>query len=134
MTTKNVKRKENFSQVCVWPATLVEGKIAAFEEFFLKEFGTRVQYLEEIKTLPDMEDGRPEIDSGDRNDVFFAVHKDDIGKFAGPRFKIGVRWIEDVLGNEDTRGNGSIYPQRVREYRTWNYGLGTEDDVEEQEE
>lgn len=96
----------NFNQLCVWEATLVgEENIKEFENFFLKEMGSRVKYIEEVKTLPTP--GQP--GTGGRNDVFFYIHDDDIMKFAVPRLAIGVRWWEDVLGN----GNGKLYPENV---------------------
>ena len=39
-----------------------------------------------------------------------------------------VRWIEDVLGNEKRRNDESIYPESVRKYLTWEYGLDEEDE------
>jgi len=106
------KRDADFSQVCVWPATIVgEDKISEFEEFMKSEFNARVKYLEEIKTLPG--DGG----EGGRNDVFFSVHKDDIGHFSIPRLQYGIRWIEDVLAPGNY--NDPIYPERVKEYISW---------------
>jgi hypothetical protein len=118
----NIPRKPEFSQVCVWPGTLVGAdQVEVFEKFIAENFNnTRVQYLEEVKTFPDLlENGLYDIDSGGRNDVFFAVHSEDVGKFAVPRMSYGIRWIEDVLDNEARRGPNRIYPDRVTWYRTW---------------
>ena len=115
--TMNVKRKPSFIQVCVWPATFVGNDVAGFEEFMMKEFGVRVQYLEEIATYPDIENGEIVDDTGGRNDVFFAVHEDDIAGFAVPRLQVGIRWIEDVLSPHNYKSK--IYPERVTEYCTW---------------
>lgn len=115
----NVDRKENFTQVCVWPGTVVgEESIADFQEWFLEEFGTRVQYLEEVVTAPDLVEDVAVPGTGGRNDVFFAVHDDDIGKFAVPRLSVGIRWLEDIYGN----GHGHIYPERVADYKSWSTG------------
>jgi hypothetical protein len=114
----NVSRKEGFEQVCVWPGTLVGADSQAeFEAFVLAELGTRVQYLEEVATAPDYKNGFPVEGTGGRNDVLFAVHNDDIAKFAVPRFQYGMRWLEDVYGN----GSGNLYPERIAEYQTWDY-------------
>jgi hypothetical protein len=114
----NVERKEGFEQVCVWPGTLVgNSNIAGFETYMLENLGTRVQYLEEVKTAPDFDNGFPVEDTGGRNDVLFAVHNDDIMKFAVPRFQYGMRWLEDVYGN----GGGNLYPERIAKYQTWDY-------------
>ena len=114
----NVARNADFEQVCVWPATLVGADNAAdFEQFILDELGTRVQYLEEVQTAPDMENGFPVEGTGGRNDVLFAVHNADVMKFAVPRFQFGMRWLEDVYGN----GGGDLYPERIAEYQTWDY-------------
>lgn len=109
----NPKRKENFNQVCVWPATIVGQKIEDFEKFMLENFGARIQYLEEIQTFPD----KGVEESGGRNDVFFAVHDEDIPKFAVPRLAVGIKWIEDVLDKRNYRNR--IYPERVFKYKTW---------------
>jgi len=113
-SSKNVKLKEHYTQVCVWPATIVgDDKIIEFESFMLDTFGARIQYLEEIKTFPDKDDPN----TGDRNDVFFAVHDLDVGKFAIPRLQYGIRWIEDVLDKGNYKNK--IYPQRVYKYKSW---------------
>ena len=114
----NIERKENYNQVCVWPGTIVgQEKIEEFQDFMLKEFNTRVQYLEEIKTFPDQRNGKNVEGTGERNDVFFAVHQEDIGKFSVPRLMVGIRWIEDVLANGNYKNK--IYPERVFDYKTW---------------
>ena len=113
----NIKLNANFRQVCTWPATIVgKDSIQAFEQFMLDELGTRVQYLEEIQTAPDRDaDGYAVRDTGGRNDVLFAVHDEDVMKFAIPRLQYGMRWLEDVYGN----GDGALYPERVAEYQCW---------------
>lgn len=115
---ENVPRNEGFSQVCVWPGTIVgQDKIEDFTKFFLEEFNTRIQYLEEIKTNPDTVPGSGRVvpKTGGRNDVLFAVCGEDIGHFAVKRLSYGMRWIEDVYGND----GGYLYPERVAEYKTW---------------
>lgn len=106
----NVERPEEFAQVCVWEGTLVGGseQQAAFVAYMLKELGSRVLYLEEIETAPGQ--GGP----GGRNDLFFAVHKDDVAKFAVPRLNMGIRWLEDVLA--PGQSNLYLYPVRVGDY------------------
>ena len=114
--SKNIELKENFSQVCVWQATLVEkGQEQDFEKFIFDTLNSRVQFLEVIFTSPDFENGFPVEGTGGRSDVFFALHEDDIGKFAVSRLFYGFRWIEDVYLN----GHGNLYPERVADYKTW---------------
>jgi len=114
----NVEKKKGFDQVCVWPGTLVgEHDIPEFEKWIADEFGVKVQYLEEIMTKPDTKDGQPVPETGGRNDLFFAVCSDDVGKFAVPRLRIGIRWVEDVLAKGNYRSK--IYPRRVFGYCTW---------------
>lgn len=117
---KHTDRWPEFTQVCVWPGTTGGAKDPkGFEAFILEEFGARALFLEEYTTAPDMENGFPVEDTGGRTDLIFAVHQADVGKFAVPRLVAGIRWIEDVLDNENYRGEGSIYPARFVEYRTW---------------
>lgn len=112
----NVKLKAGFTQVCVWPGTVVgEDSVADFEAWMQSEFGVRAQYLEEVQTAPDVRGGFPVEGTGGRNDLFFAVHDEDVGKFAVPRLAYGMRWLEDVYGN----GSGDIYPMRIADYQSW---------------
>ena len=112
----NVKLNPNFTQVCVWPGTLVgTDKQAEFEQWVQETFNVRVQYLEEVATAPDMRNGFPVEGTGGRNDLFFAVHDEDVMRFAVPRLQFGMRWLEDMYGN----GHGALYPERVAEYQCW---------------
>lgn len=107
-----------FSQVVVWQGTIVGLAAAAeFEKFILEELGTRAKYLKDVLTKPDLgEHGSPIPGTGSRCDALFAVHEDDVKKFALPRFKYGMRWLDDVFGN----GNGHLYPAWVAELLSWN--------------
>lgn len=105
--------KEGYSQVCIWPGTIVIEendnpieKIADFENWLKQEFDVRGKYLEEVKTLPD------KTGPGGRNDLFFAVHNEDIGKFAVPRLRAGIRWYEDVVSYN---GHANLYPAEILE-------------------
>lgn len=101
--------EQGYHQLCVWEGTVLgDTKVSDFEDFFRKE-GFRVKFLEEVVTLPDVEDGRVVEGTGGRHDLFFLVHSDDVSKFAVPRLQMGIRWWEDVLGN----GHGNIYSQEV---------------------
>ena len=91
-----------------------EGGAKELEEFFKDEMGVRVKFENQVKTLPDT----PECtETGGRNDLFFYIHDDDIGKFAVPRLSMGIKWWEDVLGN----GQGKLYPTEILEKypKTW---------------
>jgi hypothetical protein len=105
--------------VCVWAGTTVGDDADGFVKFMLKEFSARTVYLEEIETFPDRDSGGRCVEgTGGRTDLFFAVHREDIGKFAVPRLAYGIRWIEDVLS--EVNGGAVLYPDRVDEYRGWN--------------
>lgn len=112
----NVVLEEGFRQVCVWPGTLVnESDIPEFVKFFAEELGTSVQFMESVTTTPGMHQGQPVPDTGGRVDVLFAVRTDHIEKFAVPRLRLGISWIEDVYLN----GGGGLYEARVGQYRYW---------------
>jgi hypothetical protein len=112
----NIALNPGFTQVCVWPGTIVGADmVEQFTQFFQEEMGVRVQYLEEIVTGPDWVDGQAVADTGGRNDCFFAVHSDDVGQFAVPRLSMGIRWLEDMYSNR----HGDLYPARVVEYMSW---------------
>ena len=96
--------ENKFTQLCVWPGIIVgQEKIEEFEDFFRDEFNVRVKYHTEVKTLPDIKNGRVVPDTGRRNDAFFYIHSDDISGFAVKRLQMGIRWWEDVVGYNDNR-------------------------------
>lgn len=105
MATKtNIEQLENYTQVCVWEGVVLDqGEINEFQDWVLKTFNTRAQYLESIVVKPN------------REDVIFAIHSDDTNKFAVPRLQYGIRWIEDVFSN----GGGRLYPARFSKYKSW---------------
>lgn len=93
---------EDFNQVCVWQACLLGNTSPEeFEEWVSKEFnGTRARYLESYLTLPDKkEDGSPVQGTGGRSDLMFAIHQEDVPKFAVPRLLYGIHWWEDHVHN-----------------------------------
>ncbi len=121
-----MNKKEGFNQVCVWPGTMVcnaknEMTPEKFEHDMLEFFNVKVQYLEEIITGPDINisTGKPVDETGGRNDLFFAIHDDDISSFAIKRLQMGIRWIEDVLSECNYKCH--IYPNHVFQYVTWNH-------------
>ena len=101
---------KEYNQLCVWPGVVVgEDQIKDFEDHF-KDLGFRVKYSEEVKTKPDVEDGKVVDDTGGRNDLLFYIHDDDIGKFAVPRLGMGIRWWEDVVNYND---NSHLYTEKI---------------------
>ena len=108
-----VKLNEGFDLVCVWSATLIGEKHASeFENWFKNEFDIEVQYLEEVTTLPDRDkDGNVVEKTGGRNDVFFAIKREDASKFAIPRLHFSIRWVEDAILQDE-----NIYPKYIKEY------------------
>ena len=114
----NVERRHQYNQVAVWPGTLVVGELTepelqqrsidGFEKWLLEDLGVRIQYLEEVTTLPGA--GGP----GGRVDALFAVHDEDVLVFATKRLAYGMRWIEDVRAEHN--GGHEIYPQRLDDY------------------
>jgi hypothetical protein len=99
-----------FAQLCVWPGTVLgDSTPQDLENFFLEEMNTRIKYHTEFQTQPDLDsNGNPIPETGGRNDLFFYVHSDDIGHFAVPRLKMGIRWWEDVIKYND---NSHLYTE-----------------------
>ena len=107
--------KGKYNQLCVLQGTIMpEGGAKELETFFKDEFGVKVKFETEVKTLPDTPGC---TETGDRNDIFFYIADDDIGKFAVPRLSMGVRWWEDCLLN----GDGMFYTKEFLEKypKTW---------------
>ena len=114
MTTEE---KTVFNQVCVWRGCIVgKDHSQEFEEWMANEMGSRVKYIEEIETLPDMVNGEPVPETGGRNDLFFYVHTNDIPNFSIKRLQFGVSWIEDAISN---MGSSIIYPEHVKDHCKW---------------
>ena len=111
---------KKYNQLCVWPATVVgKDDVKDLEDFFKEEMDVRVKYKTEVLTNPDLdEDGNEVPETGGRNDLFFYVHDDDIGKFAVPRLSMGIRWYEDVVSYND---GAYLYPESFLEENpiTW---------------
>lgn len=110
-----------YTQAVSWPSTqLGNNSPADFEAFIAGEFnGTRAKYIGDFTTLPDEEPG-----SGGRIDLCFAVHEEDVGKFAVARFAYGMRWVDDVIGNENERIRdgqqaSSIYVPEFHDLCSW---------------
>ena len=132
-TKENIREmaKEGYEQVCIWPGILVvndnplaktpeeisaltpEERIISFENFMKDEFRVRVKYLEEVKTNPDRnKEGEIIPNTGNRNDLFFLVHSEDISRFAIARLRAGIRWYEDVVSYND---HAYLYPKSILE-------------------
>ena len=111
---------KKYNQLCVWPATVVgKDDVKDLEDFFKDEMDVRVKYKTEVLTNPDLDENGNEVpDTGGRNDLFFYVHDDDIGKFAVPRLSMGIRWYEDVVSYND---GAYLYPESFLEENpiTW---------------
>ncbi len=126
MNKQNVPVPPEYSQVCIWPGTLMEeSQIPELESMFLSE-GFRIKFLEVIFTNPDKcPNGHIIPGTGGRSDIFFGIHHDDIPKFAGWRFKLGIRWIEDALATHNHSSH--LYPERVKGYCTWDATITPEE-------
>ena len=112
-----METQNNFTQLCVWPAVLCgsdENSIQEFVDYMKKSFGVRVKYECEVETLPDLDNhGNAIAETGGRNDLFFYVHTDDIGKFAVPRLQAGIRWWEDVISYNNNSNH--LYTEEFKE-------------------
>ena len=103
-----------YSQVVAWPGTLVgEDEEEAFNAFLVETFAL---------TQPPRLIGEVPTNDGERVDVLFIIHDADIARFAVPRFEWGMRWLEDVLGNDARRGITTYTPRTLSAYPpAWPY-------------
>ena len=86
----------------------------SFEKYIRNELNSRVKFAERVYTLPDRnENGSIVNGTGDRSDVLFYIHDEDISKFAVPRLAYGIRWWEDVFYNE---GQGIYRRETLNKY------------------
>lgn len=116
-----MKFEAPFEQAVLWPGVTgaaedPEGLVAYLEE----QFPTcRFKFIGQYLTLPNRIDGVDVPGSGGRSDVVFAIHQDDIGKFAVPRFEYGMRWVDDVILNEKFKGEETIYCEEIHALMSW---------------
>ena len=104
-----IKVMSEFNQLCVLQGTIMpDGGAKELENFFKEQMDVTVKFETQVKTLPDTPDC---TETGGRNDLFFYIADDDIGKFAVPRLQMGIRWWEDVLGN----GASNLYTEEFLE-------------------
>jgi len=109
-----------YDQLVIWSGTtLGNNEPEEFEAFFADE-GFRIKYAEEFRTLPD--EGKEEV-TGDRNEILFYVHWEDVPKFSMWRFQHGMRWWEDYLDN----GHHKIVPVEILD--KYKYGWEKEREV-----
>ena len=117
MEWNELEPEEGYTQMCVWPGTVVEQDDmdgGELDNFFNATFNLEhpIRAVGCVTTLPDRKNGKAVEGTGGRHDFVFFVHSDDIGKFAVPRLQFGIRWWEDVVGNK----SHNIYPSSFRNY------------------
>lgn len=97
-------------QIVVWEGCVVGDQKAQFIDF-MKENGFTAKYVTEVKTNPTP----GESGTGNRNDFFFSISKNDIMKFAIWRLQFGMRWFEDVVANAPYLYNRDV----IDKYYSW---------------
>tara|TARA_R110001592_G_scaffold225609_2_gene481585 strand:- start:164 stop:553 length:390 start_codon:yes stop_codon:yes gene_type:complete len=80
------------SILCVWPAAV--GTNEEMLDFMTLNLNVDIIPVGTVTTDPD------ETGPGGRMDAVFWLNCKDISRFAVPRFQFGIRWFEDVVGNE----------------------------------
>lgn len=116
------ERDDNYTQMCAWPATLVEpDDEPKLQEFFKEAFGLEhpVHTVGCVITNPDKKNGKKVEGTGGRCDMMFFVHQGDIMKFAVPRLAYGIRWWEDVVGNKRHKIYPSAFLKEAKEVYAW---------------
>ena len=114
----NTLPKSKFNQLCVWEGVILEGSSPeGFEAFILEKFGSRIKFTETVVTLSDTRNGETVEGTGGRHDLFFFIHDDDIPKFSVKKLQCGIRWWEDVLDNQERRGESIYSSETLQKYK-----------------
>lgn len=106
-------RNEAYDMLCVCHGVeLTRDNIPNLNAFLREEFGIthNVRVVGTVLTIPTP--GNEKKEPGNRSDLFFLLHKDDVMRLANvKRLEVGIRWWEDIYFNhcED------IYPQAFRD-------------------
>ena len=83
-----------FNQLCILEGTIMPESVDEFVSYFKNEMGVDVKFETEVKTLPDVDSsGRGVAGTGGRNDIFFYIADNHIGKFDRINFFIIYRFI-----------------------------------------
>lgn len=126
-----------YSQAVSWPGTTCEADQGdEFAKFIAEEFnGARAKFIGCFLTKPDIDQFGENIpDTGGRSDLCFYIHEDDVNKFAVARFRFGMRWIDDVIANENHRSRGTIYSPEFHALKSWSDDKSTPSPMNEDDE
>lgn len=96
-------RDSGYNVLCAWPGVLVEDDDHEEVQNFFANMGAKhpVHIVGCVLTRPDVEERESENPhTGGRADFLFYFHDDDIRRVAVRRLMHGIRWWEDVVGNE----------------------------------
>ena len=117
------RRDENYSQIVIIPACLLEQSDEAnINDYVRKAIPDMKHDLRIVGTVETTE----ECADGLRMDGIMLIHSEDIPVFAPARFyrlNVPFRWLEDVLGNAMERGRQIYNDAFLCAYPpTWTYG------------
>jgi len=103
-----INNDNEYDQLCVMQGTTLGDKTKEdFEKWMKQTLNVRVKFAEEVITNGSVE----REEEGGRHDLLFYVHNDDItASFCTERFKVGIRWWEDVVVFND---GSYLYTQEV---------------------
>lgn len=106
--------KEDYVR-CVWPnMPLPLGKNGDdLVAFFKDKYNINIQYLEQTKTIPDIDP------SGGRINQIFNVYNDSIDKFEKVKQQIGAEYAEDIVRKKEHHYyNERIYLTFLKRFET----------------
>lgn len=109
---KSLVLKPGYKHLAIWLGTeLGDGSAQDFEEFMLEKLGFRVQFIEEYHTKPTILNGEPVSGTGDRVDIFFAIHEEDAPMFTPMHSMLFGFYPLDVVLAMGCEGEANIYPE-----------------------
>ena len=123
----HLEKEKGYEVLAVWPSMVAQTDDAdAIQEYF-SNMGCKnpVKIIGCVQTLPDYGDRHlDEPLTGGRVDLCFYFHNEDIYRVAVRRLTVGIRWWEDVVGNDVKHAQDegvdyetySIYP---KDFRDW---------------
>ena len=111
------EKPDGYTQVLIWEGV----ELPDTKEFETKvgEFvRAKIKLLGSIITSPTTVNGIPEPNTGGRIDLVFSVHdSDNTPMFAMRRLEMGMRWLEDVLNNDNYYNPAQV--SLLTKYRSW---------------
>lgn len=97
-----------FTTLVIWQGTVLKDEEIPKMIAWFGDMGYRIKFMESTSTLPDRKNGVDVPNTGNRTDVLFYIHSEDISRFSIFRVRTNdMKWWHDM--------DKSIYTNEIRQ-------------------